>query len=381
MEKTVRKRPPISNDTKLMLWLISAGRCQFKNCNKKQNIDTIKKSYKKYGYVAHIYGFAEGSERYDEILSPKLEKDISNLMLLCDECHRRIDEKGIGGTNFSALDLISMKQEHEERIERLTEIAPNMDSHVVVYKANIGEHSPVITYESSREYLMPHYPALNRSINLGLENSPQRDKDKVFWDTELNILVENYNQNLKPLLVKSMINHISLFSFAPMPLLIKLGTLFGDKISTEVKQYDRNTGSWDFSKKDIATKYKVLVAENASPTNVVLNISLSATINNDRITSVLGNKCTIYTFTIDSPNNGYLVSKKQLDDFTFSIRNLFNEIKEKYGANTPLHIFPTMPISTAVELGRYWMPKADMPLVIYDENKLNDGFFKAIEIN
>ena len=60
---------------------------------------------------------------------------------------------------------------------------------------------------------------------------------------------------------------------------------------------------------------------------------------------------------------------------------MLNEIKLEYGSKMSLHIFPAMPIAAAVELGRYWMPKADMPLVIYDENKLNEGFFKAIEIN
>jgi hypothetical protein len=39
-----------------------------------------------------------------------------------------------------------------------------------------------------------------------------------------------------------------------------------------------------------------------------------------------------------------------------------------------------MPIAIAIELGRIWMPKADMPLTIYDENKTFDGFNKTIEI-
>ena len=54
---------------------------------------------------------------------------------------------------------------------------------------------------------------------------------------------------------------------------------------------------------------------------------------------------------------------------------------DKYDAKTQLHVFPAMPIATAIELGRVWMPKADMPLIIYDENTANSGFFKAIEIS
>lgn len=375
-------RPQIPTKTKIILWSKSAGRCQFDNCPEVLNFDKLTKTDNNSAYVAHIYGYAEGSERYDKVKSPKLEQDISNLMLLCDVCHRRIDEKNIGGKNYPADVLLKMKKKHEDRIDLLASIKPNLDSHIVIYKANIGEHSPVITYESVREFLPPeNYPAENRAIDVSFSGSYFRDKNATFWGVELENLKNHYDRDLLPLINDKSIKHISLFALAPMPLLIKLGTLLGDKVFVNVKQYDRNLGSWKFPKKSTNTAYKVIKEEKKNAKNVVLNISLSGTINNDRITSVLGSECSIYTLTIDKPSNAYLVSKKQLDDFTLSIRELFNEIKLKYGSKTHLHVFPAMPISTAVELGRYWMPKADMPLIIYDENKLNDGFFKAIEIN
>jgi hypothetical protein len=113
---------------------------------------------------------------------------------------------------------------------------------------------------------------------------------------------------------------------------------------------------------------------------VALNISLSATINNDRITSVLGNDCSIYTLTIDEPFNDFLKSRKQLKDFSIEVRKILDHIKSKYNAQTPLHVFPAMPIATAIELGRVWMPKADMPLNLYDENTANSGFSQVLEI-
>lgn len=135
-KKTIspNKRPSVSPKTKIILWSKAAGRCQFENCLEVLNIDKIRKTDNNAAYIAHIYGYAEGSERYDKILSPKLETDISNLMLLCDGCHRRIDEKGIGGKNYSASILTEMKRIHEERIELLASIKPNMDSHIVIYK-------------------------------------------------------------------------------------------------------------------------------------------------------------------------------------------------------------------------------------------------------
>lgn len=375
------KRPSIPSNTKAMLWLISAGRCEFKNCNNQLHIDNINKSYKKYGYIAHIYGFAEGSERFDSKLSPMLEKCISNLMLLCDECHRRIDEKIIGSKNYSADTLIKMKKIHEERIEKVTAIAPNMDSHVVIYKANIGDNSPVVTYESIREYIIPdYYPAQNRAIDLSLSGSYFRDKNYSFWNAELENLQAHYDRDLLPLLSNKEIHHISLFAMAPIPLLVKLGVLLNDINRLEVHQPIRNPKTWILNNVDVLTEYKVIAPDKKYPL-VALNISLSGIINNDRITNVLGENCSIYTLTIDDPFNDFLQSKKQLIDFTIAIRKLFNKIKSEYSSNIPLHIFPAMPIATAIELGRYWMPKADMPMVIYDENRINEGFKKAIEIN
>ena len=48
-------------------------------------------------------------------------------------------------------------------------------------------------------------------------------------------------------------------------------------------------------------------------------------------------------------------------------RELLNKIKLVHGHNTIIHVFPATPVSVAIELGRVWMPKADLPLSLYDE--------------
>jgi hypothetical protein len=46
-----------------------------------------------------------------------------------------------------------------------------------------------------------------------------------------------------------------------------------------------------------------------------------------------------------------------------------------------LNIFPAIPVSVAVEMGRVWMPKADLPLIIFDRNRVNNlSFVKTISI-
>jgi len=368
----------ISDRNRYLLWVKAGGRCQYRGCNEPLYQDILTKKNFNKAYIAHIVADVPGGPRGDTVRSELLKDDISNLMLMCDTHHRLIDKADVAGHSESF--LLSMKQEHEERIERVTAISSNMKSHIVIYKANVGIHTPVLIYESVREYLLPlHYPAMSSAIDLSLMNSPQRDKNASFWISELENLETQFNEQIRPKLRRNEITHLSLFAFAPMPLLIKLGTLLNDIHNIEVHQPVRNPQTWNLNSDSQPNIYKTTTPSKPA-SKVVLNISLSATINNDRITNVLGDDCAIYTLSIEKPFNDFLQSKKHLQDFSNEIRSLFNSIKANYNAQTPLHVFPAMPIAAAIELGRIWMPKADMPLEIYDENTVNGGFVKVLDI-
>lgn len=368
----------IPQPVKFILWGKSAGRCQYRGCNKSLFIDALTKGEYNQSYIAHIVADVADGPRGDKVRSSLLKQDITNLMLLCDSHHRKIDKDDVAGHPESL--LLEMKKEHEDRINEVADVAYDMQSHIVTYKANVGVHTPVVTYESVREYLLPnHYPAQASAIDLGLSNSPQRDKNATFWQAEIENLETQFNEQLRSKLRKNEIGHLSLFAFAPMPLLIKLGTFLNDIQTIEVHQPVRSPKTWNLSDDQDQIAYTVTKPEKIHPI-VALNISLSGTITNDRITSVIGEECSIYIITIPAPFNDYLKNKVHLEDFSVAVRQLFNEIKSIHGGTTPLHIFPAMPIAAAIEFGRVWMPKADMPLEIYDENTFLGGFNKAIEI-
>jgi hypothetical protein len=52
-----------------------------------------------------------------------------------------------------------------------------------------------------------------------------------------------------------------------------------------------------------------------------------------------------------------------------------------HGKDALLHVFPVMPVSLAVELGRARSPKAEMPWRIYDQVGALGGFVPAREID
>lgn len=361
-----------------LLWAISAGRCQFRGCNKALYIDILTKKKYNQAYIAHIVADSPEGPRGDVIRSPLLANEISNLMLMCDTHHRLIDQEAVAEHTEEL--LREMKKEHEDRISITSSIGVEMSSHIVIYRANVGENSPQIDYSLASKYLLPHhYPAKEEAIELGLVNCPGRDKDSYFWESEKNSLMKNFQDLLLPKLRMNEIRHISLFAFAPMPLLVKLGTLLNDINNITIHQPTREPVSWNLSDENLDLRVKFNKTEKKSAC-VALNISLSARIDDSRIRQIVGEDSDIFTITIDNPNNDFLKSKSQLSQFRLVMRQVFYHITTTYGSKTCLNIFPAMPVGTAIELGRVWMPKADLPLRIYDQNSVNDGFSLAIEI-
>nr|WP_315174951.1 SAVED domain-containing protein [uncultured Flavobacterium sp.] len=368
----------ITDKNKYLLWVKSGGRCQYRGCNCSLTQDILTKRNFNQAYIAHIVADVPGGPRGDAVRSPLLKDDITNLMLLCDTHHRLIDRADVAGHPEKL--LLEMKKEHENRIETVTAIDQDRQSHILTYKANVGVFTPELSYQTVSQYLQPDYfPAMADTIDLSLSNSIQRDKDDTFWTTEVANLEAQFDRKLFQNYAKGEIKHLSVFAFAPIPLLVKLGALINDIYTCQINQKVRNPDTWKLDDDTTEVKYTVVEPVNNHKT-VALNISLSASITNDRITEVLGDECDIYIITIDNPFNDYLKSKRHLVDFSIAIRQLLNKIKMQYGEKTPLHIFPAMPIAKAVELGRVWMPKADMPLFLYDQNTANNGFTKAIEI-
>lgn len=360
-----------------MLWSISGGRCQFRGCNKILYTDILTKRNFNQSYIAHIVADSPGGPRGCAVRSPLLADDIKNLMLLCDTHHRLIDKDDIPG-NPEFL-LIEMKNEHENRINNACNISSDQQSFIVTYNANIGQHTPNLHFTIVSQALRPkYYPAESRAIDLGIVNALNKDSDPEFWNKELFVLKQKFDRLLFPLLNSGEIKHVSLFGFAPIPLLIYLGTLLNDITSVDVRQKIRNPDTWSFEG-DEETFYHFVSDEQKS--NVVLKIELSDNILTERITSVLGEDTSIYSIRIDNPDNDFVKSRKQIVDFGVKMKEAFREIKRIHGQDVILNIFPAMPISLAVQLGRVWMPKADLSMKIYDQNYALGGFVEAIEIS
>lgn len=365
----------IPESVKIRLWGKAGGRCQYEGCNAPLWLDSLTKADFNTAYIAHIIADSEKGPRADKYLSKKLSKDISNLMLMCDEHHRLIDKIDVKGHPVERLK--EMKKKHEERIELLTSIQEEKKSHVVLYGANIGKHTAFISWDKAAYAMVPDfYPAEKQAIEISLKNSSFTDNEKFYWEIEEEQLERQFKDKLKSRIQAGDIEHLSIFAFAPQPLLIKLGHLLSDIPAANVYQLHREPPNWKWEDISEPFEYEIFEPKHIHK-KIALNLSISATISNERITNVLGSETSIWTMTIKgaSPYNDILQNQQQLADFRISFKKLLNRIKAVHGQSSEINIFPAVPIAVAVEIGRVRVPKADLPFNLYDQNN-GENIFK-----
>lgn len=368
----------IPEKVKIQLWTLSAGRCEYKGCNRSLWRDDLSMVKMNNAYIAHIVAESANGPRGDSLRSAKLSKDINNLMLLCSTHHRIVDVENVEGHPENL--LLDMKKEHENRIELVTSVMASRKTNIVLYGANIGHHSSPLSYESACEAIIPDkYPKNSSGIEIGLINSQIKDDEDLFWNLEVENLERQIKEKVETLKMRDHELSLSVFALAPQPLLIKLGTLLSDLKNVDVYQRHREPATWKWKSETDFDGFKIIEPDDYKGVPI-LNLSLSATITNDRIVNLFDSRPCIWTLTHNNPNNDFLKTPSILSEFRTSCRQIFDLIKSKHGQNSKLHIFPAMPVSAAIEFGRVWMPKADLDLIIYDQNKNRNGFYRTINI-
>ncbi|MEI8096266.1 MAG: HNH endonuclease [Spirochaetales bacterium] len=362
------------------LWAQASGRCEFPGCNAILYRDGLTQFRGNSSYVAHIVADKPGGPRGDPELSPKLSTDLSNLMLLCDTHHRLIDREQV--ELYGVQVLRAYKKSHEERIERVTGIGPDLQSFVVLYGANIGDRASPLNGVSAFEAVVSsgRYPAASEPIQMGLHWSESRDHEPGFWEEESRNLTRQFERLVRPLL-ENRKAHLSVFALAPQPLLAYLGHLLSDLFLTELYQRHRNPDQWTWYR-DTGGSLSVQAppGEGAEAKEIALILSVSAAIDPERVTSVLGQDVPIWEIGASNPSVHFLRTREQLDEFSRVYRGALAQIRSRHGPNATVHVFPAVPHTMAVEIGRSCNPKVDLPLIIYDHNNRSGGFVKALEI-
>lgn len=115
-----------------MLWGMAAGRCEL--CNRLLYMDLSFGVIDNFAERAHIHAVSKNGPRFRKDMTDEECNDVNNLMLLCQEHHKMVDDYP---EDFQSDLLIEKKRTHEERIRKVTDISDDQTTSMVAYFSNI----------------------------------------------------------------------------------------------------------------------------------------------------------------------------------------------------------------------------------------------------
>jgi hypothetical protein len=356
------------------LWGAAAGRCQFRGCPKEIWRDDLTWSVMNKAHIAHIVADSPDGVRGDPIQSPKLAKDFGNLMLLCQDCHSRIDDIQRGAIDFPETLLLEYKREHEERVRLVTSDAVNQKTHWLFFSARIGDRINQIDLQNAKAALLEagYFPAREQPWVIDTSSIDLRDNEPGYFEAQAANLQKQMRLIMEQELVDASCKRLAVFAIAPMPLLALLGRVRGQMNETVVFQKSTSDQTWTAHTGLGATDFEVIKEEALSNCAVVaVSISISGQIDSAAIKNAVGEDFHHYSLSSSPQTPAAIKTKGDRQRFGMAFLDLLSRIGQEHPGVNEIRVFPAMPVSAAVELGLQKRPNGHPNLKFF--NRRADG--------
>ncbi len=378
---TKLKRPNIPIKTQLRLWVVSAGRCQFPGCNEFVLQDKTTLSEGNYANIAHIISWTPSGPRGDTTLSPRLGKDISNLMLMCLRHGKMIDTKK--NIPLYTVDFLrKCKDAHESRIKIQTSIDISRKTTAVRLQTNIRGRLVAVSQPDVYTALVTagRYPHDEKGIHIDLTNL-HYSADKSSWDTAVRQIDSTLNTALTVGNNERKEDHFSIFGIAPIPILAYLGFRLGNVTPADIYIKLREK-PWSRVSSDPKLTFTLVRPRSKDKAKTVaLSIAISGTTSRSEIEKHLGKGALVYEIKLKKSQIDQIECIEDLEAFRKLYRETIDEIREVHGKKCKVHLFGAMPTCAAIVCGREIIHGVDPSIVMYEHLSQEEGFIPALTIN
>lgn len=239
--------------TKLKLCARAGGRCQFEGCNKKLFIDGITLTELNNSNIAHIVASSPDGPRGNEH-SYELSDEIENLMLMCQEHHKLIDDNP---EIYTTQLLQNMKNEQEIKIEELLNEMNYPKSEIIMFESPIKNQINVkVNFKQAVDAVRTcgYNPASNHGVSITI-NSFENYRSSRYWESVERELIDKVNYQIESLYRCSPDLQLAIFPIAPIPLIVKLGNLLGDKRKIDIYQKFREHDTWKWQSTELLNSF------------------------------------------------------------------------------------------------------------------------------
>ncbi len=345
----------------------SHNRCMFIGCGDPLNIELLTGTDGNFSYKAHNVAASEKGERGIPFLSSALSDDPNNVLLLCDKHHRLIDK--VAASDYTAEYLTKMRKDFCDLADNLLDglsfepmpvysILWPVNSHVVG-QPGLKEIASCLSFIKAR--------MKGRSNDLCDSNSSYRKNPDSFNINMPDIIRSESEQIIQQTRLDG--HKAVLFAFGPMPALIGLGALLGNKSQYIPMLRYRDGNSWIWPKNEPSVDFYSIVGLDsltprddfilcinftAKPESMELNAQEAALANNAQIIEVNAN--TMGNGAIPHPYDGV--------KFSTDLQMLFHKLKSQYQAKR-IHLFVCASNAASVFIGQAY-DLHHPEIIIYD---------------
>ena len=367
-------RKKIKELTKLQLIANAGGRCQFPGCNKKLFIDGITLKEFNNSNIAHIIAASQDGARGNE-MSYEYSDKLENLMLMCLDHHKLIDDNP---EEYTVEKLYEMKKQQEEKVQKLLDEMDYPGTEIVIFESPIKNKQDVrVDFGQTAEAVREQRKNPPKQCTpIRVEERYCDYKSEEYWKKIEKQLIYKINEQINTKYFYTHDLKLSLFPMAPIPLIIKLGNILGDKKIIDIYQKTRTPDTWAWLATEITNEFEIKKEIIGTGNRIALILSLTAEVDFDRITDVLNDVGIIYHLKAKRNGVDCIKSLEDLKKFWEKFQNICDQIKNVDKKNE-VFVFPAIPVSAAFEVGRRHMPKTHPIMHIYDED---NGFFKTLTI-
>jgi hypothetical protein len=388
-----RTRPKLSRsipaDQQRLLWVRAGGRCEW--CNKYLLEDASTLAPLNFGEMAHNVGHKQSarSPRGMDPLVVERRNDADNLLLLCGEHHPMVDSKLTAGI-FTVDFLRHVKREHEDRIRHLTGLAKDSETVVLRVIGDIRGGAVELSEQSAARAVLAggrRFPRFGwgyggADFEVDLRGLPSEGSD-LFWEAGRTRIEERIGERLREAVSRQQVRHLSVFALGRIPLLACVGEQLDDKVPTDLFQKQRGGDEgWGWDDEAEPVTFIAERIHDGGSDRVALIIGLSAALSLEDLPQDSAGG-TVWAISPHSrqPSRDVLRARESLDNFARTYHDCLGEIEAVRPKPSTIDVFPAVPATAAVTLGRGLMRGAQPALHIYERMAPNEPFAFALEIN
>ena len=362
--------------TRVLLFTRAGGRCEFDNCNRYLLTHHVTHRRGNFGQMAHIVAFRQAGPRGEAPLSSTERNALSNLMLLCQQCHKLIDDNP---DLYTVEALQEFKKDHEARIRMLTAAKADKQAAALVLTAVIGSSPVVIPCADMQSAIVPFYLDRREIHTIDLPSVTEA-RTEAYWRSSVETIRGN-TQRFYASLGTTGVTNIAVFALAPIPLLVALGGCLSNKFPTSLFQRHRDTDDWRWKEDGDPVEFECrMLQQGSEPQRVALVCSLSGAVPPADYPGAVDSSFTVYEITPDgvAPSFDCLRLRESLEAFRACYRGTLQRVTRGHPGVQEIHLIPAVPAPASVAMGLDRMPKAHPPLVVYD--KRGDAGFERTTV-